>query len=204
MMRIRCDLFFHNDPGEEGVTSIQVILSHGNPQMRRTLFDGYLFKYCPIKCQTFYQVSEKTSQQTYSHQKHYLKSFPDASKSHKTCPIELTSGSFLIGRRGILVIPRNRLDIEMVRRCHPTDQNGTQNLSLLQKNWTRSYGNISCRVVNSTVFLKEKEIPQIDPPQNSIFPEMDITLTVFFLKITPKIYDMLQIFDPKIRILYKI
>ena len=37
--------------------------------MRRTLFDGYLFKYCSVKYQTFYQVSEKTSQQTHSHQK---------------------------------------------------------------------------------------------------------------------------------------
>ena len=52
--------------------------------MRRTLFDGYLFKYCFAKCQTFHKVSEKTSQQTYSHQKNYLKSFPDASKSYKT------------------------------------------------------------------------------------------------------------------------
>ena len=41
-------------------------------------------KYCSVKYQTFHQVSDKTSQQTYSHQKNYLKSFPDASKSHKT------------------------------------------------------------------------------------------------------------------------
>ena len=33
---------------------------------------------------------------------------PRAIKHQLTCPIELTSGSFLIGRRGILVIPRNR------------------------------------------------------------------------------------------------
>ena len=59
----------------------QVIPSHGNPQMRRTLLGGYLLKYCPVKHQTFHQVSEKTSQQTYSHQK---TSIPDASKSHKT------------------------------------------------------------------------------------------------------------------------
>ena len=32
--------------------------------MRWTLFDGYLFKYCSIKYQTFHQVPEKTSQQT--------------------------------------------------------------------------------------------------------------------------------------------
>ena len=48
--------------------STQVIPSHGNPQTRRTLFVGYLFKYCSVKYQTFDQVSEKTSQQTYSHQ----------------------------------------------------------------------------------------------------------------------------------------
>ena len=47
----------------------QVIPSHGNPQMRWTLFGGYLFKYCSVKYQTFHQVSEKSSQQTYSHQK---------------------------------------------------------------------------------------------------------------------------------------
>ena len=35
---------------------------------------------------------------------------PRAIKHQLACPIELTSGSFLIGRRGILVIPRNRLD----------------------------------------------------------------------------------------------
>ena len=34
---------------------------------------------------------------------------PRAIKHQLTCPIKLTSGSFLIGRRGILVIPRNRL-----------------------------------------------------------------------------------------------
>ena len=92
--------------------SYQVIPSHGNPQMKRTLFDGYLFKNCSVKYQTFHQVSEKTSQQTYSHQKTTWKAFqmpPRAIKHQLTCPIELTSGSFLIGRRGVLVIPRNRL-----------------------------------------------------------------------------------------------
>ena len=47
----------------------QVISTHGSPQMRWTLFDGYLFNYCSVKYQTFHQVSEKTSQQTYLHQK---------------------------------------------------------------------------------------------------------------------------------------
>ena len=64
--------------------SFQVIPVHGNPHMRRTLFDGYLFKYCSIKYQIFYQASEKTSQQTYCAPKNHLKSFSDASKSHKT------------------------------------------------------------------------------------------------------------------------
>ena len=92
-------------------SAYQVIPSHGNPQMRWTLFDGYLFKYCSVKYQTFHQVSEKTSQQTYSHQKTTWKAFqmPQRAIKHQlTCPIELASGSFLIGRRGILVIPRNR------------------------------------------------------------------------------------------------
>ena len=35
---------------------------------------------------------------------------PRAIKHQLTCPIELISGSFLIGRRGILVILRNRLE----------------------------------------------------------------------------------------------
>ena len=42
--------------------------------------------------------------------KNYPKSFSDTSESHKrklTCLLELTSGSFLIGRRGILVISKN-------------------------------------------------------------------------------------------------
>ena len=80
--------------------------------MRWTLFDGYLYKYCSIKYQTFHQVSEKTSQQTYSHQKTTWKAFqmPQTAIKHQlTCPMKLTSGSFLIGRRGNLVIPRNRL-----------------------------------------------------------------------------------------------
>ena len=34
---------------------------------------------------------------------------PRAIKHQLTCPIELTSGSFLIGKRGILIIPRNCL-----------------------------------------------------------------------------------------------
>ena len=53
----------------------QVIPSQGNPQLRRTLFDGYLFKYCSVKYQTFHQVSEKTLQQTYSDQESTWKAF---------------------------------------------------------------------------------------------------------------------------------
>ena len=86
-----------------------MIPSHENHQIRWTLLDGYLFKYCSIKYHTFHEVSEKTSQQTYSQQKKTLKSFADSSKSHKSSTNELTSGSFLIGRRSILVIPWNRL-----------------------------------------------------------------------------------------------
>ena len=44
--------------------------------------------------------------------KNHMKSFPGAPRAIKhqlTCPIELTSGSFLIGKRDILVITRNRL-----------------------------------------------------------------------------------------------
>ena len=40
----------------------QVIPGHGNPQKRRTIFGGYLFKYCRVKYQTFHAVCEKASQ----------------------------------------------------------------------------------------------------------------------------------------------
>ena len=58
-----------------GGHSNQVISSHGNPQMRRTLFGGCLFKYSSVKYQNFHQVSGKASQQTYSHQKTTWKAF---------------------------------------------------------------------------------------------------------------------------------
>ena len=48
--------------------------------------------------------------------KSYLKSFIDASMSHKTlviCAFELACGSFLIGRRRNLVIPRNHLGLSL-------------------------------------------------------------------------------------------
>ena len=57
--------------------------------------------------------------------KNNLKSFPippRAIKRQLTCPIELTSGSFRFGRRGILVIPRNRLVITIVF-CKFGDEN---------------------------------------------------------------------------------
>ena len=95
-----------SEPSDDAAN--QVIPGHGNPQMRRTLFDGCLFKFHSVTYQTFYQVFEKTSQQTYLHNKMPEKTFqipPRAIKHQLTCHIELTSGSFLIGRRGILVIP---------------------------------------------------------------------------------------------------
>ena len=42
--------------------SHQVIPGRGNPQKRRTMFGGYLFKYCCVKYLTFHQVCEKASQ----------------------------------------------------------------------------------------------------------------------------------------------
>ena len=48
---------------------------HLNSQIRWTLFEGYLFKYCSIKYQTSHQVPEKTSQQVCSHQKPTWKAF---------------------------------------------------------------------------------------------------------------------------------
>ena len=52
----------------EVARSFQVIPNHESPQIRWALFDGYLFKYCSVKYEVFHQVSDKTSQQTYSHQ----------------------------------------------------------------------------------------------------------------------------------------
>ena len=112
----------------------QVIPSHGNPLMRQTLSDGTIFKYCSIKYQTFHQVSEKTSQKTYLHQKTTWKAFqmPQRAIKHKlTCPIELTSGSVLIGRRGILAIPRNRLvyaQTELLYNCPRSLKHSVNNI----------------------------------------------------------------------------
>ena len=54
--------------------TFQVIPSHRNPQMRRTLFDDYLFKYRSVKYQTFHQVSEKTFSK-HTRTKSHLKAF---------------------------------------------------------------------------------------------------------------------------------
>ena len=40
----------------------QMVPGHGNPQERRTMFIGYLFKYCSLNYQEFHQVFENTSQ----------------------------------------------------------------------------------------------------------------------------------------------
>ena len=39
--------------------SNQVIPGQGNPQKRRTMFGGYLFKYCCVKYQTFHKINTK-------------------------------------------------------------------------------------------------------------------------------------------------
>ena len=94
--------------------SFQVIPSHGNHRRRWTSFGGYLFKYCSVKYQTFHQVSKKTSQQTYQHQKTTWKAFqmpPRAITHQLTCPIELTSGSFLIGRLVFVLFSQKSLYI---------------------------------------------------------------------------------------------
>ena len=90
------------------VSLFQVIPSRGKPQMRRTLFDGYLFKYCSVKYQTFHQVFEKTSQQTYSHQKTTWKAFqmpPRAIKHQLTCPIELIPAVFWLAGEALWSFP---------------------------------------------------------------------------------------------------
>ena len=47
---------------------------------------------------------------------------PRAIKRQLTCPIEITSGSSLIGRNGILVIPRNHLEMETKNSSFKTEK----------------------------------------------------------------------------------
>ena len=54
---------------------------------------------------------------------------PRAIKHQLTCPFELTSGSFLIGRRRILVIPRNNLVIKAMLPMLGGGENVSENLS---------------------------------------------------------------------------
>ena len=62
----------------------QVIPGHGDSQKRRTMFGGYFFKYCCFKYRTFSPgMWEGISVKTLT-PKSYLKSFLDASESHKT------------------------------------------------------------------------------------------------------------------------
>ena len=75
---------------------LTVIYSNIVP-LNTTLFAKYLRRH-PSKHICTKKLPEKLS-----------RCLPRAIKHQLTCPIELTSGSFLIGRRGILVIPRNRL-----------------------------------------------------------------------------------------------
>ena len=107
----------------------QVIPSHGNPQMRWTLFDGYLFKYCSVKYQTFHQVSEKTSQQTYFHQKATWKSFqmPQRAIKHQLTLINrlsLLPAVFWLVREAIWSFPGIAWQIQLflaTSRCQPAN-----------------------------------------------------------------------------------
>ena len=87
----------------------QVTPSHGNPQMRLTLFGGYLFKYCSVKYQIFTKYLSRHPSK-HIRTKKTPEKLSRCPKSHKTTT-NLSDRAyfreFLIGRRGILVIPRN-------------------------------------------------------------------------------------------------
>ena len=91
------------------------------------MFGGYLFNYCcviyPLSLGMWEGIPVKRLTP-----KSYLKSFSDAPKSHKhqlTCPLEITSGSFLIGRRRILVIPWNHLVTTIIITTCQTSLHGS-------------------------------------------------------------------------------
>ena len=96
----------------------QVTASHGNPRMRWILFDVIYSNIVPlnIKLSTKH-LRRHPSKHICTKKPQAFQMPPRAIKHQLTCPIELTSGSFLIGRRGILVIPRNRLEF-LARRLH--------------------------------------------------------------------------------------
>ena len=62
----------------------QVIPGHGNLQKRWTMFGGYLFKYFCVKYQLFTRFVRRHPSKKHLTPKSYLKSFLDASESHKT------------------------------------------------------------------------------------------------------------------------
>ena len=116
---------------------LHVIARHGNLQMRWTLFNGYLFKFCSVKYQIFHQVFEQTSN-IFAPKKTTWKAFqmpPRAIKHQLTYPIELTSGSFLIGRRGILVIRRNCLVVEIRRELSEICYFEAEHRKFYKPNW---------------------------------------------------------------------
>ena len=72
----------------------------------------------------------KTHPSEQIHTKNHLKSFPRTIKRQLTCPIEFISGSSLIGRNSILVIPRNQLDLTMKKFSKSTAKTGEMTLFL--------------------------------------------------------------------------
>ena len=57
--------------------------------------------------------------------------------------------------------PGDNICVKMVGTCHSTEQNRTQESRVMTNKYTSKSGKISCRVANSTDFLKE--IYKIDP-----------------------------------------
>ena len=98
-----------------------MIPSYGNPQMRWTLFGSYLFK---CKYQTFLYFTKYLRRHPSKHilTKKLLQVPLRAIKHQLTCPFELTSDSFLIGRIGNLAILRNHLEEVPELNSRPQDE----------------------------------------------------------------------------------
>ena len=76
-----------------------------------------------------------------------------AIKHQLTCPFEITSGSFLIGRRRILVIPRNHLEVlTMKKPLRGTEKDKLHALISLTK--TFSFSNLNYALSENIVTIE--------------------------------------------------
>ena len=94
-------------------------------------------------------------------------------------------------------------------KCHTTDQNGMKKSGFVTENANEKSKDLSCGAVNS-VKKSQRLIPKLQFSRK--FPKLDLKIYVY-LKMTPKIWDLLQIrlqkpgfclhFDPQVKVLLK-